>query len=170
MSSNTSFSTTTVIVIIISAIVILYTLMMSFDIVPGLGTCGVNCVSGKGPNEPFVAPVDYHYETEYSGKVLGVDKKQRPLYTKKVYVPQGTPNALRPRDVVGDVYPEPTVSVDGTETAPKSMFMFAQNQCLPECCPSSYSCSGGCVCVTQKQAEYIANRGNNNTIPQYAML
>ena len=159
-----------IILIILAVLVILYVIKMSFELRPSSQDCGKRCVSGLGPNEPFVASTDYQTGSEYDGQVLGVEKKMMPLDVGKVYTPQGTPNALRPSGFVPDVYPSPSTSVDGGESSPNSMFMFAYNQCKPECCPSTYSCSGGCVCVTQAQSEYIANRGNNNTIPQYAML
>ena len=54
-------------------------------------------------------------------------------------------------------------SVDGTNKTPKSMFMFAFNKCSPECCGSSpYNCQGGCVCLTNNQANFISARGYNN--------
>ena len=31
-----------------------------------------------------------------------------------------------------------------------SMFYFKDFKCSPECCPSPYSCSGGCVCAFRK--------------------
>ena len=31
------------------------------------------------------------------------------------------------------------------EPGPDSLFMFKNNQCKPECCPSSSACDGGCV-------------------------
>ena len=31
-----------------------------------------------------------------------------------------------------------------------SMFYFANYKCSPECCPSPYSCSSGCVCIGAK--------------------
>lgn len=48
---------------------------------------------------------------------------------------------------------------------PDSLFMFKNNQCKPECCPSSYACDGGCVCSTPDQRQYIATRGGNRTSP-----
>ena len=54
-------------------------------------------------------------------------------------------------------------SVDGCAGAPKSAAMFKFNRSSPECCPSTYSTSSGCVCLTDKQKNYIShNRGNNN--------
>lgn len=47
-----------------------------------------------------------------------------------------------------------------------NLFMFKNNQCKPECCGSSFSCSGGCVCSTPEQRQYIASRGGNRTSPQ----
>ena len=52
------------------------------------------------------------------------------------------------------------------EVGDDSLFIFKNNQCKPECCGSSFSCSGGCVCTTPDQRQYIAGRGNNRTRPQ----
>jgi hypothetical protein len=49
---------------------------------------------------------------------------------------------------------------------PDSLFMFKNNQCKPECCPSSYACDGGCVCTTPDQRQVIATRGGNRTTPE----
>lgn len=45
------------------------------------------------------------------------------------------------------------------------LFIFKNNQCKPECCGSSFSCSGGCVCTTPDQRDYINGRGGNRTSP-----
>lgn len=52
------------------------------------------------------------------------------------------------------------------EPGPDSLFMFKNNQCKPECCPSSYSCDGGCVCTSPDQRQVIASRGGNRTSPE----
>lgn len=44
------------------------------------------------------------------------------------------------------------------------MFMFANNEFKPECCPSTYSSSTGCACITQEQVDYINQRGGNRSI------
>jgi hypothetical protein len=48
-------------------------------------------------------------------------------------------------------------SVDGTESGPKSKFLFAYNECKPECCDTSggYSCNGGCPCITPEQKKFL---------------
>jgi hypothetical protein len=38
------------------------------------------------------------------------------------------------------------------------LFMFGKNKCSPECCPSTYTCSGGCVCTTEEQRKQIHGR------------
>ncbi len=53
--------------------------------------------------------------------------------------------------------------VDGKKGSTKSMFMMAFNKCDPSCCPSTYSCSGGCVCLTKDQKNFIGTRGQNNS-------
>ena len=52
------------------------------------------------------------------------------------------------------------------QPGPDSLFMFKNNQCKPECCPSSYACDGGCVCTTPDQRKVIASRGGNRTTPE----
>jgi hypothetical protein len=58
-----------------------------------------------------------------------------------------------------DVYKNDYPTVDGTDNTLKDNFMFAYNQSSPLCCPSTYSTSSGCVCLTDKQKAFIANRG-----------
>ena len=52
--------------------------------------------------------------------------------------------------------------VDGPPTG-SSLSMLAENQSSADCCPSSYSTSKGCVCLTQTQLELLRNRGGNRT-------
>ena len=52
------------------------------------------------------------------------------------------------------------------EPGPDSLFMFKNNQCKPECCPSSFSCGGGCVCTSPTQRKVITSRGGNRTAPE----
>lgn len=49
------------------------------------------------------------------------------------------------------------------ELGPDSLFIFKNNQCKPECCGSSASCDGGCVCTTLDQRKFINSRGGNRT-------
>lgn len=42
--------------------------------------------------------------------------------------------------------------------------IFAENPIKPECCPSYYSSSTGCVCTSQKQWDYLNQRGGNRTL------
>lgn len=52
-------------------------------------------------------------------------------------------------------------SVTGNKKDPNAMFMFAFNQSHPDCCPSTYSTSTGCVCTTKEQRDFINKRGGN---------
>ena len=49
------------------------------------------------------------------------------------------------------------------EIGPDNLFMFKNNQCKPECCGSTFSCDGGCVCTTPEQRNFINARGGNRT-------
>ena len=44
------------------------------------------------------------------------------------------------------------------------LFMFDQNKFTPECCPSTYSSSTGCVCASPEQMNYLNQRGGNRTL------
>lgn len=51
--------------------------------------------------------------------------------------------------------------INGFEGGPEKMFMLANNLSAPECCPSTFADSTGCVCTTDAQRDYIALRGGN---------
>jgi len=47
-----------------------------------------------------------------------------------------------------------------------SMFVFQKNQARPECCPSTYSTSTGCVCTNKQQRKFVSiTHGNNSSWP-----
>ena len=50
--------------------------------------------------------------------------------------------------------------VDGHPDSDKKMFMLANNRTSPNCCPSTFSTSTGCVCTTKNQRDFIASRGS----------
>lgn len=57
-------------------------------------------------------------------------------------------------------------SVDGSPNGPRSLFMFAYNKVSPDCClgerSGGYSTNGGCVCITDKQKQYLSE--NSKTL------
>ena len=54
--------------------------------------------------------------------------------------------------------PNPKVSVP-----PEELHFFANNEFTADCCPSSYSSSTGCACMTPEQLNYLNTRGGNRT-------
>jgi hypothetical protein len=42
-----------------------------------------------------------------------------------------------------------------------TMVFYRDNEFKPECCPSSYSSSTGCMCMSPEQVKYLAMRGGN---------
>ena len=52
--------------------------------------------------------------------------------------------------------------VDGVKGSEKKMFMLANNRSSPNCCPSTFSTSTGCICTTKNQRDFVASRGHNN--------
>jgi len=61
-------------------------------------------------------------------------------------------------------------SVTGKKEDPKAMFIFTHNQSHPDCCPSTFSTSTGCVCTTQEQRDYINKRGGNRSKDIYPAI
>ena len=49
--------------------------------------------------------------------------------------------------------------VDGVKGSAEKMFMWANNVTSPQCCPSTFSTSTGCVCSTKNQRDFVAARG-----------
>ena len=50
-------------------------------------------------------------------------------------------------------------SVDGHPDSDKKLFMLANNRTSPNCCPSTFSTSTGCVCTTKNQRDFVSSRG-----------
>lgn len=44
------------------------------------------------------------------------------------------------------------------------MLIFDTNKFSPDCCPSNYSTSEGCVCASPEQMKYLNERGGNRTL------
>lgn len=70
----------------------------------------------------------------------------------------------QPDKIIFDQSDPSAQSVDGTDSAPVSMFPFAFNKCDVKCCgdAANLSCNGGCVCLTNEQKRFMSNRGYNN--------
>ena len=80
----------------------------------------------------------------------------------KIYTPQGNQLPLKP-NFTEPINSGPPIDGNSEDDTRKDMFIFAYNKCSPDCCPSTFSCSNGCICTTKNQREYINQRGNNRT-------
>jgi len=60
--------------------------------------------------------------------------------------------------LAGNVAPNPETQLDQGQ-----LFMFAENRFSPMCCPSIYSGSEGCACMSPGQATFLNERGGNRT-------
>ena len=41
---------------------------------------------------------------------------------------------------------------------------FKDNAFSPDCCPSNYTSSGGCACISPEQIKFLGHRAGNNTL------
>jgi len=127
--------------------------------------------------EPFVSPLVYNATSpslsgptyrmgQYDGIVLsGQSRDYSMLPSSNAYSTtyQGFSGPMTKSLTTIMDNTENAPSVDGKEGSPRDLFMFAHNQCRPECCPSAFSCSGGCVCLTDAQKRLLSYRGHNST-------
>ena len=99
----------------------------------------------------------------YDSLCLTGDKYKDPGYVqndvlKTYFGVQGPVQVVssQPSDNIG-----PTI--DGDKDSPQKLSMFSNNKTSFNCCHESpYMSSTGCVCLTEKQREYIRTRGFNN--------
>tara|TARA_B100001057_G_C22698699_1_gene890770 strand:- start:44 stop:595 length:552 start_codon:yes stop_codon:yes gene_type:complete len=121
-----------------------------------LGKCGGFKLQNKGD----ITPVGGNYDNLVLGKSV---KEDRPLVSDvTIFSPVGDGIKLT-QDPASYIFP----SVDGREDSPKHLFMLSHNQSSPECCPSTFSSSTGCVCTTKNQRDMINMRGGNRTHKTY---
>ena len=84
----------------------------------------------------------------------------KPLYNELDNIHINYPNSSVTKKYLGTDKTQKYPSVNCNSNDPrKSMFMFSYNKCHPNCCPSPYSCSGGCVCLSNEQKKCLSNRG-----------
>jgi len=50
-------------------------------------------------------------------------------------------------------------SITGVADDDQNLFMLYRNKSSPDCCPSTFSTSTGCVCTTDEQRNYLNRRG-----------
>ncbi len=111
---------------------------------------------------PGAAPVKEAFTSYYLENGAGAKDAYQPMGAYDgVTLPTGN-NVSQWR------YTAPNEKLNGAEfqPGPDSLFIFKNNQCKPECCGASFSCSGGCVCSTPAQRQTIASRGGNRTQPE----
>ena len=63
--------------------------------------------------------------------------------------------------LVGAEY-KPTAGYKALQLPADSMNVIATTSFKPECCPSVYSSSAGCACLSDEQRTFFAERGGNN--------
>lgn len=166
-----------IVVGVVASVVLLYILSAVFhvkvrDIDEGYGIKLIGGWRGNANVETFESqPAHLNYSMgKYSNLLIKlpnndhVERKHSELLPSKLYIPAGTPLPLLPKVSKEPEYTNGT-HVDGTSESPKAMSMLKYNKCKPECCPGTFSCSGGCVCLNKKQSDFINSRGNNRTAP-----
>ena len=74
-----------------------------------------------------------------------------------LFTVQGHSTPLKP--VISDPTSLTGPPVDGIDGSPTKLFMLSNNVSSPDCCPSTFSTSTGCVCTTDNQRDFVAARG-----------
>ena len=103
--------------------------------------------------ETFIAEIDECTDTGYANIKLK-PKNSNSDWRK---APSNIPLLKHTSTIMGHSIPSTDLRNAPLGDEQDQMFMFAKNICSPECCPATYSCSGGCVCTTKKQRQLIDN-------------
>ncbi len=78
-----------------------------------------------------------------------------PVKSNLQFVPQGTPLPLKNEMIY-------------SELPRDSMFLFANSYASPDCCPSTFSTSQGCICSSEQMRKYVnEKRGGNVSYNNY---
>jgi hypothetical protein len=56
------------------------------------------------------------------------------------------------------------VKEESLDSEIKRLDVFENTKFSPECCPSNYSSSTGCACMTPEQMKFLGQRGGNRTL------
>ena len=118
--------------------------------------------------ENFSSPIEYKV-SDYDGidvrKVAKEKNKSNLRNTVKLLSNVGavTPTGLEGNYVEDPLYQAHSPLIDGTKDGKRALFMLTYNQSSPDCCPSTYSSSTGCVCTTQNQRDFVKTRGHNRS-------
>ena len=123
-------------------------------------------INGPKPDDRmrFVVSADYQMGP-YDGLLLTTDnpnskhlKLNDVSLTSKndLCVYQGVESPLECKKTI---YSGMGPSITGVDGDDQNMFMLYRNKSSPDCCPSTFSTSTGCVCTTQQQRDYISSRG-----------
>ena len=122
---------------------------------------GVDVIAGKRNSlgfEPDIAEERKMYNKAVYEKFSNSNNLYS-LIDGPIYTPQGTSVPFENGEITDKINTN-NISVNGKCDGPKSMFMFAYNKYSPACCPSTYSTSRGCICMTDNQKRFINSRGN----------
>ena len=96
--------------------------------------------------ENFVAGINEYVET---GGCYGNITYNQPVSPHELLTKTST--------VFGHTLPD-TKTINDPLDEEERLFMFGKNKCSPDCCPSTYTCNGGCVCTTEEQRNIIRGR------------
>tara|TARA_B110001469_G_C9576501_1_gene285898 strand:- start:659 stop:1108 length:450 start_codon:yes stop_codon:yes gene_type:complete len=107
-------------------------------------------------NEGFNAPISYRLKARCP--IPG--KNNVPLFKNVTTTAPTGSEYLNFEDIASYSFP----TVDGQKNSPHHLFTLANNQFKPECCPSTYSTSTGCMCRNQIQDKFIQSRGMNKSL------
>jgi len=123
---------------------------------------GYNLNNNNNILEGFNAPINHRLKP----KCPIHDRNNIPLVRNvTISSPEGTDYTLTEDMDSSNFNP-----VDGRDGSPRHKFMFSHNQFKPECCPSTYSTSTGCLCRNEIQDRFIQSRGGNQSSRQQSMI
>ena len=164
---------TTLMVVLLTVLVVCYVRYMmnrparegftsNYNFAPVGYTMSGSCSGNPAPTTDMVFPA--MAPSAWDGLVLqSTPKPEVPLVSDvTIFSPVG--DGIRLTEAP-DAANFPTV--DGKDGSPRHLFLLAHNQVDPSCCPSTFSTSTGCVCLTDAQKQLVNKRWGNRSRDLY---
>lgn len=159
---------------------------LNLNITKGSGSLTITPGSGSGYQAPVVNRESFDSSGTGKSKGTGTSKGtskavpvpdvSKPKNSGTSTTPSSTPATVNKKEGFTSLTGEPSTSLWGvpaevTNYIPPAnnnplsygeLNMFADTKFKPECCPSTYSTSTGCACISNDQYSYLLSRGGNN--------
>jgi hypothetical protein len=151
--------------------VILCVLLIAFIPLNSFFSCAGGMKEGFEAIDNLGANLSYMMGDNVKGSVYDLQFKNGETSTLKEDMEKVIPPYEHDNKMVSDnekheinIYKDLETNISKSNLSSNSMSFFDNTVFNPECCPSNYSTSSGCACMTPEQMKFLGQRGGNRTL------